>query len=357
MKSGVQKDFLEKREKKRETGDLASAYGYAVITSRLLSEYLKNSLPPASSSTFPSGYTEHPSQPIPMLKYIYVCRHGFRSNWVDPSIKSGPTGMNRDPPTALPTAQALGLTLAEGESFDDENEGDKQIPAEGQKEKRGETKRKRKSRKGLHLEHGVGEWYSPVYPNTGLHPRPAPSHVLSPLFPPGSINPSYQPTLFPSRKGESLESLHERAELFIDAWTRRVEGEWPDVKCVVIFAHAASIIALGRALTGDRSLEVIAGCATTSLYARKPSPSSSSSSTIPNPGSSQYTLLYSGRYDYLPLGLERDWSFADVVLTPDGEVVGDHGDEGGHEGEEWEEGLTQVGKQWLEDTRFERERL
>jgi transcription factor C subunit 7 len=35
-----------------------------------------------------------------MLEYIYVCRHGFRSNWVDPSIKTGPTGMNRDPPVS-----------------------------------------------------------------------------------------------------------------------------------------------------------------------------------------------------------------------------------------------------------------
>ncbi|KIR59163.1 transcription factor C subunit 7 [Cryptococcus bacillisporus CA1873] len=281
-----------------------------------------------------------------MLKYIYVCRHGFRSNWVDPCIKSGPTGMNRDPPLAahgLDQAESLATFLSSPSSTNPYP-----IP---------EIVFSSPFYRCLHLEHGVGEWYSPVYPNTGLHPRPAPSHILSPLFPPGSINPSYQPTLFPSRKGESLESLHERAELFIDAWARRVEGEWPDVECVVIFAHAASIIALGRALTGDRSLEVIAGCATTSLYARKPSPSSSSSSTIPNPGSSQYTLLYSGRYDYLPLGLERDWSFADVVLTPDGEVVGDHGDEGGHEGEEWEEGLTQVGKQWLEDTRFERERV
>ncbi|OWT36104.1 transcription factor C subunit 7 [Cryptococcus neoformans] len=378
---------------------LAPVISYAVITSQPLSEYPQNPFSLASSSTSPSACIKHPSQPIPMLKYIYVCRHGFRSNWVDPSIKSGPTGMNRDPPlaahgldqaeslatflsspsstspypipeivfsspfyrciqTALPTAQALGLTLADGESFDDENEDDEQISAEGQKEKRGEAKRKRKSRKGLHLEHGVGEWYSPVYPNTGLHPRPSLSHALSPLFPPGSINPFYQPTLFPSRKGESLEELHERAEIFIDAWTRRVEGEWPDVECVVIFAHAASIIALGRALTGNRSLEVIAGCATTSLYARKQSPSSSSSSSPkPNPGSSQYTILYSGRYDYLPLGLERDWSFADVVLTPDGEVVGDNGDGDGHLGEEWEEGLSEVGKRWLEDTRFEKKRV
>ena len=71
--------------------------------------------------------------PYPMLEYIYVCRHGFRyvpfslalvypihdinvylsytvynaylnrSNWIDESIKTSPTGMNRDPPVCFPT--------------------------------------------------------------------------------------------------------------------------------------------------------------------------------------------------------------------------------------------------------------
>ncbi|ODN90239.1 transcription factor C subunit 7 [Cryptococcus wingfieldii CBS 7118] len=303
-----------------------------------------------------------------MLEYIYVCRHGFRSNWVDPAIKTGPTGMNRDPPlaahgldqsahlasylsspsrtapyptpeivftspfyrcvqTALPTAQALGLVLGEGED-------------------------------GLHLEHGLSEWYSPVYPSTGLHPRPGPPSSLIPHFPPGSINPTYSSTYYPSRKGESLKELHERMEGFLNAWVGRVEGEYPEVRCVVVFMHAASLIAFGRALTGDRGMEIVAGCASTSLYQRKPPPLPSPSTTqLPTPttpshpshpakarlppcGTSQYTLLLSGHTSYLPSGLERDWSFADVVLKPgDGEVVCDYGDGEAHEGEVWEEGL------------------
>jgi hypothetical protein len=38
-----------------------------------------------------------------------------------------------------------------------------------------------------------------------------------------------------------------RADLFIEAWTGRVEEM--GVKSVVIFAHAASVIALGRAVS------------------------------------------------------------------------------------------------------------
>ncbi|WVQ82531.1 hypothetical protein IAT38_004660 [Cryptococcus sp. DSM 104549] len=334
-----------------------------------------------------------------MLEYIYICRHGFRSNWVDSSIKSGPTGMNRDPPlavhgveqahelatflstpslthphptpelvfsspfyrciqTALPTAQALGLAN----------------PGAGQ---------------GVRLEHGVAEWYSPVYPNTGLHPRPGPPQSLAPLFPEGSVNLDYQSTVFPSRKGESLQDLHDRAELFVDAWVSRVEAEHPGVKCVVIFAHAASLIALGRALTGDRKLDVTAGCASTALYQRKPPSSVPSSLTnplhesrstsslaaadslltlsssgdqatdAPTPaaatsasapcGTAQWNILYSGRVDYLSQGLERDWSFASVVLADDGEVINDNGDGEGHSGENWPEGLGVGMSRWLRD--------
>nr|XP_031858087.1 uncharacterized protein CI109_006529 [Kwoniella shandongensis]KAA5525159.1 hypothetical protein CI109_006529 [Kwoniella shandongensis] len=240
--------------------------------------------------------------------------------------------------------------------------------------------------------------YSPVRPNSGLHPRPSSPSKLIPFFPSQHISPEYQSTLFPSRKGESLAEIHDRAELFVEAWVGRVESEWPEVKCVVIFAHAASLIALGRALTGDRTLDVIAGCASTSLYQRKPpssfslgsssnrsltdltksrstsslnaadsllalsttSPSntatgtgssetasSSTSSTLPC-GVGQWSIVYNGRADYLPNGLERNWSFADVVLKEDGEVVFDNGDGEGHQVEdEWPEGLRDGADRWL----------
>ncbi|WVQ76969.1 hypothetical protein IAR50_006648 [Cryptococcus sp. DSM 104548] len=333
-----------------------------------------------------------------MLEHIYVCRHGFRSNWVDPNIKTGPTGMNRDPPlaahglhqsshlasylsspaetspyptpeivfsspfyrciqTALPTAQALGLVLNEGEDGWEDETLDSGAPQE--QSQQGGKKGRRRSKKGLHLEHGLSEWYSPCYPGTGIHPRPGPPQSLIPLFPPGSINPAYSSTYYPSRYGESLKGLHERMEGFLNGWVGRVEAEYPEVKCVVVFMHAASLIAFGRALTGNRGMEVIAGCASTSLYQRKPpslpSPSitqlptpttpshpsapSQSQSPLPPCGTAQYTLLFAGNASYLPSGLERDWSFADVVLKPDGEVVNDNGDGEAHEGEEWEEGL------------------
>jgi transcription factor C subunit 7 len=99
------------------------------------------------------------------------------------------------------------------------------------------------------LDHGVGEWYSTVNPDTGLHPRPSSVSHLSRHFPSSSLDLEYTPTVFPSRKGESLKDLQDRADLFVEAWTSRVEDLYPDVKAVVIFAHAASVIALGRAVS------------------------------------------------------------------------------------------------------------
>lgn len=59
----------------------------------------------------------------------------------------------------------------------------------------------------------------------------------------------YTPTVYPSRRGESLKDLQDRADLFVETWTSRVEELYPEARAVVIFAHAASVIALGRAVS------------------------------------------------------------------------------------------------------------
>ena len=145
----------------------------------------------------------------------------------------------------------------------------------------------------------------------------------------------------------------------MEAWTGRVEET--GARCVVIFAHAATVIALGRAvglssisrryltdaaqLTGDKSLEVLAGCASSSLYRRKCLPQApgldatltasrstsslaaassllalASSGNDESCGVGEWEAVWLGRADYLEKGLERDWSFRDVELR-DGEVV------------------------------------
>jgi hypothetical protein len=78
-------------------------------------------------------------------------------------------------------------------------------------------------------------------------------------------------------------------------------------------------------LTGDKSLNVPAGCASSSLYKRKAPSSSAESNTSKHNGDTacgvgEWDAVWLGRADYLDNGLERDWSYRDVVVV-DGEVV------------------------------------
>ncbi|TXT10658.1 hypothetical protein VHUM_02163 [Vanrija humicola] len=148
------------------------------------------------------------------------------------------------------------------------------------------------------IEHGVMEYYGTTPAGTGLHPRPAPNGAadLAAFFP-GLLDDEYSSTLYPSRHGERVRDVFARAQLFADTWVGRMDDE--GVRSAVLFSHAAVVIALGRALTGDWSLQVSAACAATSLYRRKPG-------TLG--GAGDWERVYDGRADYLPAGAERDWS-------------------------------------------------
>ncbi|KAJ9111692.1 hypothetical protein QFC19_001051 [Naganishia cerealis] len=207
----------------------------------------------------------------------------------------------------------------------------------------------------LKLEHGVQEWYSQVLPDTGLHPRPGHAEQLKQFFP-DILDEQYRSTVYASRSGESVSELQARCDLFVDVFVNRIEAEYPNVKTVAIFAHAASVIALGRALTGDKAMEIRAGCATTSFYRRK-SPSRldnatqlepMTNGTASAPGSASleqknteqqkannakspggvgcWDCIWNGRADYLALGEERNWGFQDIILNAEGHVISDRGD-------------------------------
>ena len=188
-----------------------------------------------------------------------------RSNWVDPSIKTGPTGMPRDPPVSR--IAAIDTLLGPSTDRQLAQYGENQSVALAEYLSTASPRPERvfssafyrciqtaiptaqKLNVPVSLDHGVGEWYSTVNPDTGLHPRPSSVTHLARYFPDKSLDMGYTPTVFPSRRGESLKDLQDRADLFIESWTSRVESEYPGVKAVVIFAHAASVIALGRAVS------------------------------------------------------------------------------------------------------------
>ncbi|KAI9055496.1 hypothetical protein LZ554_000447 [Drepanopeziza brunnea f. sp. 'monogermtubi'] len=190
------------------------------------------------------------------LEVIYVTRHGFRSNWVvDPktgeysaSIPS-PTGIASDPSlagygveqshelalhlqaldppiqriysspfyrcvqTISPTVAALAATCTDPETG----------------KVRGEN--------------GIGEWY-------GLarfdHPSPAEPAVMKALFP--HYDERYKVAIKPSVNGETIDELHDRTAYALHRIIEQCDRE--GVKAIVLCTHAATLIAIGRALTG-----------------------------------------------------------------------------------------------------------
>lgn len=98
----------------------------------------------------------------------------------------------------------------------------------------------------VNLEPGLGEFY-------GLarfdHPSPASIEVLNKHFP----NLHAEPTaiIVPSTKGESIPQLHDRVAYCLTRLIERLDADPKGPKSLLICTHAASMICIGRALTGN----------------------------------------------------------------------------------------------------------
>lgn len=93
-------------------------------------------------------------------------------------------------------------------------------------------------------ETGLSEWYGSA---SFEHPTSATSDKLAELFP--AFDKSYSSAVAPSRNGESIAQLHDRVALTMDALVKRCDEA--GVRAVLLCSHAATVIALGRVLTGS----------------------------------------------------------------------------------------------------------
>lgn len=90
------------------------------------------------------------------------------------------------------------------------------------------------------------------------HPRPATSERLHALFP--CIDEHWSSAIVPREKGESIEELHERiaytmCELISLEDTEDAKHFCPDERAILLCTHAASLIAIGRVLTGQNPVD------------------------------------------------------------------------------------------------------
>lgn len=92
-------------------------------------------------------------------------------------------------------------------------------------------------------DNGVGEWYGTARFD---HPSPAEPPLLKSLF--NRYDESYKPSIKPSVSGETIEDLHDRTAYALHRIIEQSDSE--GVKAIVICTHAATLIAIGRALTG-----------------------------------------------------------------------------------------------------------
>lgn len=78
------------------------------------------------------------------------------------------------------------------------------------------------------------------------HPSPAEPALLHKLFPKYDLE--YQPAIKPSVNGETIRELHDRTAYALHRIIEQADKE--GIKALLLCTHAATLIAIGRALTG-----------------------------------------------------------------------------------------------------------
>lgn len=149
---------------------------------------------------------------------------------------------------------------------------------------------------------GLSEWYSPLTPGTGLHPRPYSASTLKTYF--EEIDPTtWSSIYYPTRKGEDVEQVHERATTVLSDLISEVETRFTEAnhKRVLLVSHAATVIALARELAGDKEMPMRVGCCTLSEFRRK--------------DGGGWDMKKKAEGEFLTGGVQRDWGLEDIRIA------------------------------------------
>ncbi|KAG0708913.1 histidine phosphatase superfamily [Suillus ampliporus] len=267
-----------------------------------------------------------------MIETIYIARHGFRLNWINTNWTS-PTGLPRDPPLAAygevasdPFAGIINSCMilrtqaqelaAHFLALPEEKRPTIILSSPYYRCLQTSKPASQVLEVPIYVEHGLSEWYSPVAPGTGLHPRPSSAAV---------IDPSWSSIWYPSRRGEDVEGLHERANGLLDLLVTEIERRFGDKhKNILLVSHAATVIVLCRGLLAQPDLPLRVGCCSISEFSRK----SGDSGVL---GAWEGKVLVSG--SHLKEGASRDWGLEDIQIA-NGKVISDTGVPGTDEEED-----------------------
>ncbi|KAF3481123.1 phosphoglycerate mutase family protein [Arthroderma uncinatum] len=198
------------------------------------------------------------------LDTIYLTRHGLRLNWsID--LSTGTYHANYPTPTGIPVDPTLtgpGVKQSHELAAHVSSAEFKPKPCRPTVELLRELQGREKKENvdlNVRVENGLGEWFGSS--SFFTHPSPASFDVLDPLFP-ALISPSYTAHVYPSPSGETIAQLHDRVATTLEVIIADVDDEIHEYErthpeaaresySLIICAHAAPLIAMGRALTGQ----------------------------------------------------------------------------------------------------------
>lgn len=176
----------------------------------------------------------------------------------------------------------------------------------------------------VRADNGIGEWYGPA---TFNHPSPASPAFLKSLFP-SSFDDTYRASIVPPPSGETIAELHDRVANALTNIIASVDAESGSREIsILICTHAATLIAIGRTLTGCMPLDpneddFVAPTAGITKFVRNISPGlgfreQSVQKLSGEMGSIQWkdgngvaggwTCVLNGNCDHLAGGAERSW--------------------------------------------------
>ena len=89
--------------------------------------------------------------------------------------------------------------------------------------------------------------YTPPAEGTGLYASPDPSEYPAAILP-ARLESTYESMMKVVTTGERIEALQARAGQLASGLFQHLERQYPAAKTVVVFTHAAMVIALGEAV-------------------------------------------------------------------------------------------------------------
>lgn len=106
----------------------------------------------------------------------------------------------------------------------------------------------------------------------------------------------------PSKSGETKDELHQRAAKTLSEIINIANKE--NTRAILICSHAATLIAIGRALTGNPAFEVRTGVCTIGEYTAEGDDN----------GVGKWKCVRNGEATHLTNGEERHWDFGEFIF-------------------------------------------